>query len=472
MVFSSSIFLLYFFPVFLLVYFITPIRWKNITALVASVLFYAWGAPVYIFVILGILIADYYLGNRIYESTGQRRKLYLVASIVLNVGFLLYFKYSNFFVENVNEVLSTIGIKNVGWTKVVLPIGISFFTFQEMSYTIDIYRGVHKPLQRFTDYMLFIFMFSHLIAGPIVTYHVLADDLVDRRHKLNNTYRLRGMLQFSIGLAKKVLIANQIGPWADQAFGMDPHNMTTLTAWCGALAYTFQLYFDFSGYSDMAIGIGKMLGFDFPENFDNPYTSQNVTEFWRRWHITLGQWMRSYLYIPLGGNRVSLQRLYFNLWIVFIISGFWHGAEWTFVIWGIYHGLFIVLDRLFLERMLKPIGKFPRIIITFIIVVVGWVFFRAPDAAYAFGFIQRMWSFDGLSLQLTWNNHLIFCLALAAFFSFYGGIRKIHDMQYKWFEPDPVGWLLPKMIVAVCLMILCISEIVSSHFNPFIYFRF
>ena len=473
MVFSSSLFLLYFFPVFLIAYLLTPVKFKNYTILVASVLFYAWGAPKFIFVLFAVLVADYFLGNKIYESEGRKRKLYLIISILINVGMLLYFKYSNFFVENLNDVLHLFNIENVSWTKVVLPIGISFFTFQEMSYTIDIYRGEHKPLQKFTDYMLFIFMFSHLIAGPIVTYHILADDIVDRRHQLNNDYRLLGLYRFIIGLAKKVLIANVLGEVADAIFKLQPAEINSTTAWLGITAYTFQLYFDFSGYSDMAIGIGKFLGFNFPENFNSPYISQSITEFWKRWHMTLSSWMKNYLYIPLGGNKVSVIRMFLNLWIVFLISGFWHGAEWTFIVWGAYHGFFIVLDKVFLIKLLKQIGKIPRTIFTFIVAMVGWVFFRSSDLSYAIGFIKKMFSFQFSYPEIIYSNRFEFTMVLAIIFSFAALSGKIAQWQWKGLNISSSNFILTgRVILSISLFILALADITSSGFNPFIYFRF
>jgi alginate O-acetyltransferase complex protein AlgI len=473
MVFSSTLFLVYFFPLFLLLYFITPARFKNYTALLASMFFYAWGAPKFIFVILGVLVVDFYLGNKIYEAQQPRKKIYLLLSVLLNVGMLMYFKYANFFVDNLNFVLTHVGINSVGWTRIALPIGISFFTFQEMSYTIDIYRGEHKPLKKFTDYMLFIFLFSHLIAGPIVTYHVLADDIVDRRKKLNGDYRLLGLFRFTIGLARKVLIANTLGEVADGIFNQQVQNLTAGDCWLGAIAYTFQLYYDFAGYSDMAIGIGKILGFDFPENFNNPYVSQNITEFWKRWHITLGQWMKSYLYIPLGGNRVSESRAYMNLVAVFLISGFWHGASWTFVVWGAYHGLFMICDRLFLDKLLKPVGRLSRTFITFFIAVFGWVLFRCDTLAQAGHFILKMVRLRSLQLHYEPSERFYAMLALAVLFAFAALIRPVENLQVRLYSTkhSPVV-AIGMFLLVVSLYTLCLSQITATRFNPFIYFRF
>ena len=280
------------------------------------------------------------------------------------------------------------------WTRVALPIGISFFTFQKLTYSVDVYRKVHKPLNKVTDYALYILMFPQLIAGPIVRYNEIADQIEDRSANETMNNRLTGFFRFMIGLAKKVLIANVLGEQVDLIFSDTVNGLSTFTAWIGILAYAFQIYYDFSGYSDMAIGIGRMIGFRFPENFNNPYISQSITEFWRRWHITLGRFMRDYLYIPLGGSRVSNRRLYFNLWVVFLISGLWHGASWNFVIWGAFHGLFLVADRIILLKFFNFIGKVPSIIITFLISLIGWVFFRADNLEIARDYLGRMIAFE------------------------------------------------------------------------------
>ena len=472
MVFSSSIFLCFFLPVFLAVYFIIPYKLKNYWILLSSVLFYAWGAPKFILVVLAVLVADYYLGNRIYENEGKRKKLYLIISIILNLGLLFYFKYFNFFMDNANTVLAHAGVKSFEWTKVILPIGISFFVFQEMSYTIDIYRGEHKPLKKFSDYMLFIFLFSHLIAGPIVTYNVLADDIIDRRRNLNSDYRLLGFFRFIIGLSRKVLIANPLGLVADHMFNGDIASLSVGDAWLGIVAYTFQLYFDFAGYSDMAIGLGKLMGFNFPENFDSPYISQNITEFWRRWHITLGSWMRRYLYISLGGNRISESRTYLNLWVVFMLSGFWHGASWNFLVWGCYHGIFIVLDRLFWAKVSARLPKIFNVVLTFLIVMMGWIFFRADTMAHAMCYVHQMFC-SAYTLTYYMDGKTHFILFLAVIFSL-GTLWTFWASKMDLFYDMAVSnkFQLAKAVFAIVLFYMSMAEIVSSAFNPFIYFRF
>ena len=384
MVFSSIAFIFYFLPLFFLFYYLADKRFKNAVILCGSILFYSFGAPRFIFVILGTTFIDFYL-VRLMAATGRKqlKVLLLCISLAINLGLLFYFKYSNFFVDNLNTILQHAGVKTLSWTKLVLPIGISFYTFETITYVVDVYRGIHKPLRNFWDYQLYIILFPKLIAGPIIRYHDFAGQIYDHTLFETTENRLRGIYRFFIGLGKKVLIANVLGASADAIFNLPHDQLSTTTAWYGALSYTFQIYFDFSGYSDMAIGLGLMMGFRFPENFNNPYTAVSITDFWRRWHITLGAWMRNYLYIPLGGNRVNSKlRLYFNLWLVFLLSGLWHGAAWGFIIWGAYHGFFLVMERLFLGKWLARLGK-AAFIYTFGVVMVGWVFFRLEYFHYA-----------------------------------------------------------------------------------------
>jgi alginate O-acetyltransferase complex protein AlgI len=472
MVFSSSLFLLYFLPVFLLFYYFADVKYKNLVALAASVFFYAWGAPTFIFIVVASIIADFYAVKVMHTSKGRTKKLWVAFSIALNIGLLLYFKYANFFVDNVNLLIESMGGKAMELTRIALPIGISFFSFQKMTYAVDVYRKVHVPLKRISDFALYILMFPQLIAGPIVRFNEIADQLVDRRANDNVDNRITGFFRFALGLGKKVLIANVLGEYADSVFAMDPAGLSMATAWMGVIAYAFQIYYDFAGYSDMAIGLGRMIGFDFPENFNNPYISQNITEFWRRWHMTLGRWMRDYLYIPLGGNRVSIYRLYFNLWLVFLISGFWHGAAWNFVVWGAFHGLFLILDRLFLLKFYKIIGKYPSILITFIITLVGWVLFRADSLGYAVAFIGKMFSFDAGTMYFV-SRKVWMILAIGAFFGFWGAFGSIEKWQVKLFSKKKTfNTMLVMAFVSIILFIVSLAAITSSGFNPFIYFRF
>ena len=473
MVFSSSLFLLYFLPAFLIIYFILGRRYRNYFALLASMVFYSWGAPRFLFIVVGSIILDFYVVRRMYLSAGQDKKLFLWLSVLLNVGLLAYFKYANFFMDNFNDLLLALGTEPIAWTRVLLPIGISFFTFQKLTYTVDVYRNVHEPLNKISDYALYILMFPQLIAGPIVRYNEIADQLVERSANENINNRLTGFFRFVLGLSKKVLIANVLGEQVDIIFALEGPGMSSYLAWAGIMAYAFQIYFDFSGYSDMAIGIGRMIGFKFPENFNNPYISQNISEFWRRWHITLGRFMKNYLYIPLGGNRVSTGRMFFNLWVVFLISGLWHGAAWNFVLWGAFHGLFLVADRLFLLKFYKLIGKLPSIVITFLIVLIGWVFFRAENIADAWAYLDRMFAFENGVADIYLDTKFYFIMAAAAFFSFWGGFNRIEKWQEALFAAGQRDRTLIWMFIfSVIFLVICIASINSSGFNPFIYFRF
>lgn len=475
MVFSSVIFLVYFLPIFLTVYFLVPKSFKNPVLLLSSIFFYAWGAPLFIFAILLTTTVDFYFVKLLSNaSDDKKRKLWLILSLSLNVGMLFYFKYCNFFIENINAVLNACGVQEVSWTKVILPIGISFYTFESITYVVDVYRRLHKPLDNFWQYQLYIICFPKLIAGPIIRYHEISDQIADRSANDTIDNKLTGFYRFCLGLGKKVLIANVMAAKADEIFGMAPTELTTSLAWIGMLAYTFQIYFDFSGYSDMALGIGKMIGFKFPENFDNPYTSQSITEFWRRWHMTLGSWMKNYLYIPLGGNKVeSKTRLYFNLWLVFLASGFWHGAAWTFIIWGVYHGFWLVLERMFLGGVYKKIGKFASTVVCFLLVAVGWVFFRADTTSGAFHFVKQLFAFDFSLPAHFMDNEFKFYFILAVLFSFFTSFKIGQAIQNKIYYSyyGNLGNLV-FTLVSICLFTLSLASITSSGFNPFIYFRF
>lgn len=475
MVFSSIPFLLYFFPVFFTLYFIAPNRFKNFVLLFGSVFFYAWGAPRFIFAILSTTFVDFHFVKALYHSSStRRRKIFLLLSLSLNLGMLFYFKYCNFFVDNLNGILNLFGSSGVEWTKVILPIGISFYTFESITYVMDVYRGIHKPLYNFWEYQVYIICFPKLIAGPIVRYHEIADQVTDRSANDTIDNKLTGFYRFALGLAKKVIIANAMATKADQIFNMPIHQITTPLAWMGMLSYTFQIYFDFSGYSDMAIGMGKMLGFKFPENFNNPYTARSITEFWHRWHMTLSNWMRNYLYIPLGGNRVKTKfRLYFNLWFVFLASGLWHGAAWTFVIWGAYHGFFLVIERAFLLEKLKRWNKIFSTGYAFLVVAIGWILFRATRFDFALAFVRKLIP-DSSGVHLVYFKQQFWvCFVLAVLFSFFTlhpfG-QAIQNSIYT--DSYSMRKHIAMSMVTVALLFLCITLISSTSFNPFIYFRF
>ncbi len=474
MVFSSSFFLTIFLPVFLIVYSIAGKRLKNWVILLASIFFYAWGAPKFVFVLVGSTIITFYVVRMMHNAINLRSKRTLLTiSIILNLALLVYFKYANFFIENVNGIIQAIGFHTIGWVKVALPIGISFFTFQSLSYVVDVYRNVHKPLNKVNDYLLYIMSFPQMIAGPIVRFNTIADQIVNRNEIVDD--KLTGFFRFTIGLAKKVLIANVMGEQADLIMNGDINGIDSATAWIGILAYTFQIYFDFSGYSDMAIGLGKMMGFNFPENFNNPYVSGSITEFWKRWHITLGTWMRDYLYIPLGGNRVNTKRrLFFNLWFVFLVSGLWHGASWNFVFWGAYHGFFLVAERLFLFKFYQRIGKIASMLFTFLIVVIGWVFFRLEQFDIAFIYLKKMFilHFNTVDYQTIPSFYLILVIAVVfSFITLFNVGLRLDEFLFRtaYYKKKVYYWMVPTGIV---LFVLSLSYVTSSGFNPFIYFRF
>jgi alginate O-acetyltransferase complex protein AlgI len=478
MVFSSLTFLVYFLPIFLIIYNLLPksVNLKNIFILISSILFYSWGGPKFIFVILGVTLLDFLLVSQIekFRDIKNKKRLFLILSVSLNLGLLFYFKYFNFFIDNLNAVGGLLGSNTIHVAKILLPIGISFYTFESITYSVDVYRNVHKPLSNFWEYQLYIIFFPKLIAGPIVRYHDMSDQITGHVANENAHDKLQGFIQFCIGLGKKVLIANVMGSQADAIMNMDAATINTTAAWIGAIAYTFQIYFDFSGYSDMAIGISRTMGFKLPENFNNPYTATSITDFWRRWHITLGAWMRNYLYIPLGGNRVSNSRLYLNLAIVFIASGLWHGASWNFILWGAFHGLFLILDRIFLLNILNKIGRIPSIIITFFIVVVGWVIFRIEDIHKLKVYLQRMFAFDfDAQTSIVTKTDFNIIVWVAVFFSFFTLIPKVkplHDgIFYAKLNKTQV---FAFSAISVVLYFFCITYVAGSSFNPFIYFRF
>jgi len=467
---------LYFLPIFLIIYYLSPRVLKNYVILAASIFFYAWGAPKFVFVVIGSVILDFYIIQTMHRNKNiLHKKLLLTLSLSINILLLLYFKYANFFIENVNAVLSDLGYHNVTWTEVALPIGISFYTFQTLTYSIDVYRKVHEPLKNPVDYLVYILLFPQMIAGPIVRFNQIADEITDRRKNETIDNRLLGFYRFAIGLAKKVLIANVMGAEADKIFAMQQVDLNTSIAWIGIIAYTFQIYFDFSGYSDMAIGIGRMIGFTFPENFNNPYISRNITEFWRRWHMTLGSWMRDYLYIPLGGSRVKTKtRLYFNLWLVFLVSGLWHGAAWNFVIWGAFHGFFLILDRLFLEKLLNKLGKFTSILFTFLVTVVGWVLFRAESFEQIKYYLKTMFDFNFDFKPYAVQNNFWTILIIAVIFSFITAFKfglKIEKFVFFSKQYNFTQNIISSFVILL-LLFISISSITSSGFNPFIYFRF
>lgn len=472
MVFSSVLFLSVFLPCFLACFYLSPQFLKKWIIVFFSILFYAWGAPVFILFLLGSSVLDFFISKN-FEASNPYRKRSLFASLFLNIGLLCYFKYVNFFVYNISTLGEYFSFNEIAFKEVLLPIGISFFTFQKISYAIDVYRGENKRLTSFLDYLLYIIMFPQLIAGPIVRYKDV--HLQIKNFSSNNfDQKLQGLYRFIIGLSKKVFIANTFALIVSQINALGLENTSTAEAWLGALAYTFQIYFDFAGYSDMAIGLGLMIGFKFPENFNFPYLSKSISEFWKRWHITLGSWMRDYLYIPLGGNKVSTKRIYFNLVFVFFISGFWHGANWNFIVWGLFHGLFLVLERLFLSASLKKMPVIFQRFYTFFIVIIGWVFF-SMDLETAFVFIKKMFDFSSFDLGLSISLKSWSLMIFGILFSFIGFNKKIelflNELPFRIANLNTSQTLV---IFPVFLFLLSMATIwiMNSGFNPFIYYRF
>lgn len=478
MVFSSLTFLFVFLPLTLAVYYAAPPRARNGVALLASLDFFAWGAPRFVFLLAASCACDYWLGGGIAPGAAApaARRRRLILGVALNLGLLLYFKYANFGVAQLDALLGACGLAPLRWTRVALPIGISFFTFQKLSYLLDVYRGSAQPARGFGRYLLFVTLFPQLIAGPIVRYHDVAAQL-DRRD-VDSAGCLDGGWRFALGLAKKCLLANPLALAADQAFGAAPATLGAGAAWAAVYAYALQIYFDFSGYSDMAIGLGRMLGFHFLENFDCPYVARGMGEFWRRWHISLGNFMREYLYLPLGGNRVAPARRYFNLWLVFLISGFWHGAAWNFVVWGAWHGVWISLDKLLKSRPRhRPAPGWLAVPTTFLLVLIGWVFFRAENLAAAVGFLRAMAGLGAAPQPLDTLADARLLTALAAgsavaWAPLVTGRPLWRDWSIAGDAPRPLLGLVPRTAATLLLLAASALPLYLGGFNPFIYFRF
>lgn len=472
MVFASLIFIFLFLPGVLLAYFLTPKKYRNLTLLIFSYLFYLWGSAWFLSILIISTFSDYILALLIDKSCARKRQFYLGLSLLINLSILAYFKYANFFLDEFNSLLFLFDIPQGKFSDIVLPIGISFFTFQKITYTVDVYRGTKSALKKFTDFALYVAMFPQLIAGPIVRFHEISEQLLKRTESLENFYQ--GILRFTLGLAKKVVIANACGEIADAVFSTQPYLLGTSSAWIGTLAYTLQIYFDFSAYSDMAIGLGLFFGFKLPENFNRPYSAISITDFWKRWHITLSNFFRDYLYIPLGGNRKSPARTYMNLLLVFLLCGFWHGANITFIIWGIYHGLFLIIERISgLGSAGKAVYIVPRRIATLLVVMVGWVFFRSDNLEYAFGFLRSMFSFSAarfpleLSSALNGRNTALMLIGCAVLFF-------PRDFTLGHYIGLERGQLLEtiKACAVAFFLIYSLSLLASGSYNPFIYFQF
>ena len=481
MLFSSAIFLFLYLPLFLLIYYLLPKRWHNALLFAASLVFYAWGEGPVVLVLLTSALINYIAGQLIERG---RRQTGLWLSLVGSLSLLFYYKYANFLVESVRGLAQAVSLPaadSLAIAQIALPIGISFYTFQGISYTLDIYWGRIRANRSFLDYGTYVAMFPHQIAGPIVRYADIAPELADRTTTLEK-FGI-GAERFIIGLAKKILLANTFAELADTVFNAPPDSYPTATAWLGIVAYTLQIYFDFSGYSDMAIGLGKMVGFDFKENFNYPYVARSIQDFWRRWHISLSSWFRDYVYIPLGGNRGGKFSTYRNLLIVFFVTGLWHGASWSFIVWGLYHGVFLLIERAglgkWLERVWSPIAH----LYTLLVVMVGWVFFRTETLTAGIAYLQKM---IGLAPQtdaiaayppvILLNIEVVAALLLGILFS----TPVYHRFQRVWQRLQTQamfssGRVMLDSLYAVGLFglfIMAVMYLAADTYNPFIYFRF
>lgn len=470
MIFSSLPFLFFFLPLFFALYYLMPKRtMRNLVLLIASLIFYAWGEPVYIFLMLFSIICDYTLGFYISKNIAANKKnvakRYMIASVAINLLMLGFFKYYDFIVENLSLIPALSFLQPLGLS---LPIGISFYTFQTMSYTIDIYRGEAQVQKNITSFGAYVTAFPQLIAGPIVRYQTVAEELQGRVESMPEISD--GLRRFTAGLMKKVFIANNMAAVADTILAYTPDRAGATGMWIGIIAYTLQIYFDFSGYSDMAIGLAKMLGFHYLENFNYPYISKSVTEFWRRWHMSLGTFFRDYLYIPLGGNRVSMPRWVLNLMLVWFLTGLWHGAEWTFILWGVYFGVLLLIEKLFLQ---KNVLKVPvlRNVYTIAAFIFGWIIFRAESVPHIGVILSTMFGANGKGslFELASSGAIkpiYFIAGIAGIICSIPISGKIKDLLLK----RKLGVVID--VASVCALIYCVAMLAQGAYNPFIYFRF
>ncbi len=468
MVFSSLTFLFYFLPIALAIYYISPKQIRNFVIFISGLFFYAWGEPIYVVIMVLSTLIDYLcgLGMHRWEHSPKARRLLLIASVVMNLSLLSIFKYGSLFINTINGVLGTA----IPDPKLPLPIGISFYTFQSMSYTIDLYRREIPVQKNFFSFGGYVTLFPQIVAGPIVRYADVQNEIDNRKITLSMVSDGIGI--FIKGLAKKILIANNIGALWANIKAMPISELSAPMAWMGILAFTFQIFFDFSGYSDMAIGMGKMLGFNFPKNFDLPYTSKSISEFWRRWHMTLGSWFKSYVYFPLGGNRKGNKRTIINLLIVWSLTGFWHGASWNFVLWGFYFGVIIVCEKLFLGKLLHKLPAIIRVLYQFFLVVIGWVMFEYESITDVGRYLLAMFGGNGLPFIddkfLYYLTSYIFVFVVCVLFSSSLPQKTMRSLYRK--KRSAVLILTP--IFQGVLFVICIAYLVDATFNPFLYFRF
>jgi alginate O-acetyltransferase complex protein AlgI len=473
MVFSNLVFLFMFLPVVLVATYIIRPKLRNIVLLAFSLFFYAWGEPQYIFLMLFSIAINYIFGLMMgkFEHHKSLKQFILAFAVLGNLAVLGYYKYSQFLMDNLNSLFGL----SIELEPVPLPIGISFYTFQAMSYVIDVYRKDGYVQKNPINLALYVALFPQLIAGPIIRYNDIMDQLKSR---VTNVQRFsEGIQIFILGLAKKVLIANQMAVMADEIFAKQPSEISVSLAWLGIIAYTLQIYFDFSGYSDMAVGLGKMFGFDFPRNFNYPYISKSISEFWRRWHITLSSWFRDYVYIPLGGNRVSKFKVYRNIFIVWTLTGFWHGASWTFIAWGFYYGLIIAIEKAGWGKVLSTLWAPIQHFYVVLLFMIGWVFFRADNFTYSIDYIQTMFGLNGRpfmeNITMYYLNDYSIVLLVAILFSmpvYEWGKTVIKKYFIHSFTKIMIDLLHIALILV--LFVVSITHLVNSTYNPFIYFRF
>ena len=468
MLFSSIVFLFTFLPVVLILYYLLPVRFRNVILLLASLVFYAWGEPVYLFLMLLSILFNYFSGLDIARNLQDKRaaKRSLVFNLIINLAVLGFFKYEGFVLDTLNGILPV----HISYHALPLPIGISFYTFQILSYIIDVYRGNVKVQTNLLNFALYVTMFPQLIAGPIVQYADVDEQLASR--EVSWTKFGEGSMYFIRGLAKKVLLANTSGMIFTEVSGLAKGNITVVTAWLGAFAYMFQIYFDFSGYSDMAIGLGKMFGFEFNMNFNYPYVSKSITEFWRRWHISLSSWFRDYVYIPLGGNRVSKIKHIRNLLIVWFLTGLWHGAAWNFVAWGLYYGVILIIEKYFLSPVLDRLPDVVRHIYSIVLIVIGWVLFFSSSFGQAADYIRVMFGAgahgfaDRESMYLLTSNLILWLILI------FGSTPLVHFRYEHMLRSKKWNTTIINSVVYAALFIVCIAYLVTETYNPFLYFRF
>ena len=468
MVFTTHIFVFYFLPLFLLVYYSLPIRWRNLWITLGSYVFYGWWQPWFVGLMAFTTVLDFFWGRVITRegATQRERKLAVLACVATNLTLLAFFKYYMFAAQTVNQLLVAAGGQPFRVMDVVLPIGISFYTFHSLTYVIDLYRGHATPAKSLSGFSAFVALFPDLVAGPIIRYKTLAEQLRERQHLAARF--ASGIAIFILGFAKKILLANPCGTVADAVFGAAMPSAPD--AWFGALAYAFQIYFDFCGYSDMAVGLGRMLGFEFPRNFDAPYRSQSITELWRRWHISLSSVLRDYLYYSLGGNRKGEGRTYFNLAVVMVIGGLWHGAKWNFIVWGAYHGLFLIFERWNRKQSLYHFLPAPgRIAMTFLLMLFSWVLFRADSLTAAMEYFRAMFGVapvgevTPLLSAIIYTPYHLLIVAICALLVF-------QPLQAHDWAVGPITW--PRIAVVVPLFLVALMAMYSQAFNPFLYFQF